>query len=150
MLAVMADNCSQDLTIYAALFLQGVFCAQFAQYANLNKRDSVWLKLFVAGLALLTMLKTLQVAYAFSSQLPKSCLHFGSPRAVNWLQNVTLAGNTGAACSLWVRNWVPELNPIFDALIGIVVQYFFCRRLWVGVCIFAKYHRLIPFTSNIP
>jgi hypothetical protein len=69
MLAAMADNCSQDLTIYAALFLQGVFCAKFAQYANLNKRDSVWLKLFVAGLALLTMLKTPQVSYAFFSQL---------------------------------------------------------------------------------
>ncbi|KAJ7884089.1 hypothetical protein B0H14DRAFT_3432503 [Mycena olivaceomarginata] len=57
-----------DLTIYAALYLQGVLCGQFAQYTNLNKRDSVWLKLFVAGLALLTMLKMLQVS------------------AVNWLQ----------------------------------------------------------------
>jgi hypothetical protein len=27
---------------------------------TLNKRDSVWMKLFVAGLALLTTLKTLQ------------------------------------------------------------------------------------------
>ncbi|KAJ6553033.1 hypothetical protein B0H19DRAFT_1072517 [Mycena capillaripes] len=101
-----------DLTIYAALFLQGVLCAQFAQYTNVNKRDSVRLKLFVAGLALSTILKTLQVS------------------AVKWLQNVTLAGNTEAAGNLWVRNWVPKLNPIFDALIGIVVQSFFCRRLW--------------------
>ncbi|KAJ7347590.1 hypothetical protein DFH08DRAFT_960891 [Mycena albidolilacea] len=101
-----------DLTIYAALYLQGVLCGQFAQYTNLNKRDSVWLKIFVAGLALFTMLKMLQVS------------------AVNWLQNVTLAGNTGAASSLWVRHWVPKLNPIFDAVIGIIVQSFFCRRLW--------------------
>ncbi|KAF8203508.1 hypothetical protein K438DRAFT_1964985 [Mycena galopus ATCC 62051] len=101
-----------DLTIYAALFLQGVLCAQFAKYTNVNKRDSVWLKLFVAGLALLTALKMLQVS------------------TVKWLQNVTLAGNPEAACKLWVRNWVPKLNPIFEAVVGIIVQIFFCRRLW--------------------
>ncbi|KAJ7360783.1 hypothetical protein DFH08DRAFT_951434 [Mycena albidolilacea] len=49
-----------DLAVCSCLFLQGVLCAQFANYMTLNKRDSVWMKLFVAGLALLTTLKTLQ------------------------------------------------------------------------------------------
>ncbi|KAJ7808773.1 hypothetical protein B0H14DRAFT_3151878 [Mycena olivaceomarginata] len=34
--------------------------AWFAHYLSLNKRDSIWMKLFVAGLVLLTTLKSLQ------------------------------------------------------------------------------------------
>jgi hypothetical protein len=43
---------TQDLAICADLFLQGVLCAQFAHYTDMNQRDSVLMKLFVAGLAL--------------------------------------------------------------------------------------------------
>jgi hypothetical protein len=56
---------SQDLVMGGDLFLQGVLCAQFARYTNMNQRDSVWMKIFVAGLALLTTLKTTQVMCAF-------------------------------------------------------------------------------------
>ncbi|KAJ6541516.1 hypothetical protein B0H19DRAFT_1239348 [Mycena capillaripes] len=101
-----------DLAISAALFLQGVLCAQFAHYTNVNKRDSVWLKLFVTGLAVLTTLKTIQVL------------------AVMWIQNVTLFENVEAASRLWATNWVPKLTPILEACIAIYVQMFFCRRLW--------------------
>jgi hypothetical protein len=55
---------SQDLSICADLLLQGVLCAQFAHYTGVNQRDSVLMKLFVAGLALLTTLKTVQVLCA--------------------------------------------------------------------------------------
>ncbi|KAJ6541486.1 hypothetical protein B0H19DRAFT_1268480 [Mycena capillaripes] len=101
-----------NLTISAVLFLQGVLCAQFAYYTNVTKRDSVWLKLFVAGLAMLTTLKTIQVL------------------AVMWIQNVTLLHNLEAASSLWATHWVPKLSPIFETVTAIYVQSFFCRRLW--------------------
>jgi hypothetical protein len=51
---------AQDLAICAALFFQGILWTQFIRYMTANKRDSVLLKLFVAGLALLTTLKTVQ------------------------------------------------------------------------------------------
>ncbi|KAJ6541501.1 hypothetical protein B0H19DRAFT_1173374 [Mycena capillaripes] len=101
-----------DLTISAVLVLQGVLCGQFAYYTNVNKRDSVWLKLFVASLALLTTLKTIQAL------------------AVMWIQNVTLLHNVEAASRLWATYWVPKLNPIFESITTIYVQSFFCRRLW--------------------
>ncbi|KAJ6541461.1 hypothetical protein B0H19DRAFT_315954 [Mycena capillaripes] len=101
-----------DLTVSAVLFLQGVLCAQFAHYTHVNKRDSVWLKIFVASLALLTTLKTIQAL------------------AVMWIQNVTLFHNVHAASSLWATCWVPKLSPVFESVTAIYVQSFFCRRLW--------------------
>ncbi|KAJ7820262.1 hypothetical protein B0H14DRAFT_3736137 [Mycena olivaceomarginata] len=38
-----------DLGVCFSLFLQGVLCAQFAHYTSRNKRDLIWIKLFVAG-----------------------------------------------------------------------------------------------------
>ncbi|KAJ6541508.1 hypothetical protein B0H19DRAFT_316523 [Mycena capillaripes] len=101
-----------DLSISVVLFLQGVLCGQFAYYTNVNKRDSVGLKLFVTGLALLTTLKTIQAL------------------AVMWIQNVTLFQNVEAASYLWATYWVPELSPVFESVTAIYVQSFFCRRLW--------------------
>ncbi|KAJ6541497.1 hypothetical protein B0H19DRAFT_1268489 [Mycena capillaripes] len=101
-----------DLSISVILFLQGVLCGQFAYYTNVNKRDSVWLKLFVTGLALLTTLKTIQVLVFM------------------WVQNVTLFHNLEAASILWATYWVPELSPVFESVTVIYVQSFFCRRLW--------------------
>ncbi|KAJ7762861.1 hypothetical protein B0H14DRAFT_2972635 [Mycena olivaceomarginata] len=100
-----------DLAISAAVFLQGVLCAQFAHYTNVNTRDGLWLKLFVTGLALLTTLKTVQVL------------------GVMWMQNVTLFEDSGAVFRLWATHWVPKLSPILEALIAVYVQGFFCRRL---------------------
>ncbi|KAJ7846507.1 hypothetical protein B0H14DRAFT_3454404 [Mycena olivaceomarginata] len=39
-----------DIGVCFSLFLQGVLCIQFAHYTSRNKRDSIWMKLFVAGL----------------------------------------------------------------------------------------------------
>ncbi|KAJ6469283.1 hypothetical protein C8R45DRAFT_1078637 [Mycena sanguinolenta] len=47
-----------DLAICFTLFLQGVLCSQFALYMGSTKRDSLQIKLFVAGLALLAKLKS--------------------------------------------------------------------------------------------
>ncbi|KAJ6462220.1 hypothetical protein C8R45DRAFT_1080748 [Mycena sanguinolenta] len=101
-----------DLAISANVFLQGVLCAQFAHYTNVNTRDPLWLKLFVTGLALLTTLKTIQVL------------------GVMWIQNVTQFGNPGAAFRLWTTHWAPKFTPILEVLTAVYVQSFFCRRLW--------------------
>ncbi|KAJ7936929.1 hypothetical protein B0H13DRAFT_1946207 [Mycena leptocephala] len=101
-----------DLVMGADLFLQGVLCAQFAHYTNVNQRDSVWMKLFVAGLALLTTLKTIQVI------------------AMIWIQNVTLFEYLEPIHNLWITKWLSQMNLILEAAIAFYVQIFFCHRLW--------------------
>ncbi|KAJ7725720.1 hypothetical protein B0H16DRAFT_1698277 [Mycena metata] len=103
---------SQDLTLGADLFLQGVLCAQFAHYTNVNQRDSVWMKLFVAGLALLTTLKTIQVLAMIS------------------IQNVVLFESPGATHDVGSRKWLGLMNLILEAGVAFYVQLFFCHRLW--------------------
>ncbi|KAJ7854509.1 hypothetical protein B0H14DRAFT_2756177 [Mycena olivaceomarginata] len=101
-----------DLAISADVFLQGVLCAQFAHYTNVNTRDSLWLKLFVTGLALLTTLKTIQIL------------------GVMWMQDVNLVEDPGAASNLWATHWEPKLTPVLETFITVYVQSFFCHRLW--------------------
>ncbi|KAF8193200.1 hypothetical protein K438DRAFT_1969690 [Mycena galopus ATCC 62051] len=102
-----------DLAISSTLFLQGVLCAQFANYTNVNQRDSMRMKFFVAGLALLTTLKTLQSL------------------AIMWIQNVVLFEDLEAASTMWETHWVAKINLILEATVAFYVQVFFCRRLWV-------------------
>ncbi|KAF8193122.1 hypothetical protein K438DRAFT_1969608 [Mycena galopus ATCC 62051] len=102
-----------DLAISSTLFLQGVLCAQFANYTNVNQRDSMRMKFFVAGLALLTTLKTLQSL------------------AIMWIQDVVLFEDLEAASIMWETYWVSKINLILEATVAFYVQLFFCRRLWV-------------------
>ncbi|KAF7350134.1 hypothetical protein MVEN_01315700 [Mycena venus] len=96
---------------FADVFLQGVLCAQFAHYTNVNEQDSGLMKLFVAGLALLTALKSIQVL------------------AIMWIQTVTLVENLAAISHLWHAQWI--MNSVLpEALIVFYVQMFFCHRLW--------------------
>ncbi|KAJ7314617.1 hypothetical protein DFH08DRAFT_1041221 [Mycena albidolilacea] len=90
----------------------GVLCAQFAHYLSLNKRDSIWMKLFVAGLALMTTLKTLQSL------------------AIMWIQNVTTFGDLEAGSNIWQKHWVWKVTILLEAATAFYVQLFFCRRLW--------------------
>ncbi|KAJ7666494.1 hypothetical protein B0H14DRAFT_2658317 [Mycena olivaceomarginata] len=80
---------------------------------TLNKRDSVWMKLFVAGLALLTTLKTLQSLM------------------IMWIQNVTMFGDLEAGSNLWRKHWVWKTIQILEAATAFYVQMFFGRRLWL-------------------
>ncbi|KAJ7715802.1 hypothetical protein B0H16DRAFT_495762 [Mycena metata] len=102
----------QDLKMGVDLFLQGVLCAQFAHYTNVNQQDSIWMRLFVVGLALLTTLKTLQVLGMVSTQ------------------NVALFQSPGAAPN-FVNMWLSQMNLILEAGVAFYVQLFFCHRLWV-------------------
>ncbi|KAJ7360804.1 hypothetical protein DFH08DRAFT_359525 [Mycena albidolilacea] len=101
-----------DLAVCSCLFLQGVLCTQFANYMTLNKRDTIRMKLFVAGLALLTTLKSLQSL------------------AIMWIQNVILFGDAEAGSNIWVTHWVWRITLILEATTAFYVQMFFCRRLW--------------------
>ncbi|KAF7367703.1 hypothetical protein MSAN_00834100 [Mycena sanguinolenta] len=103
-----------DLAICVSLFFQGVLCAQFAHYMTLSKRDSIWLKLFVTGLAVLSVARCCQ------------CL------AIMWMQNVTLFPSVEAASTLWLRHWVPKSNIMLEATGALYVQIFFSRRLWAS------------------
>ncbi|KAJ7314619.1 hypothetical protein DFH08DRAFT_895085 [Mycena albidolilacea] len=101
-----------DLAVSLCLFLQGVLCAQFVHYMSLNKRDSIWMKLFVAGLALMTTLKSLQSL------------------AIMWIQNVTMFEDREAGSNIWHKHWVWEITFMLEAVPAFYVQMFFCRRLW--------------------
>ncbi|KAJ6469312.1 hypothetical protein C8R45DRAFT_1105178 [Mycena sanguinolenta] len=104
-----------DLAICFTMFLQGVLCSQFTHYLGSTRRDSLQIKLFVAGLALLTTLKTSQSL------------------AIMWLQNVTLFGNVKVASSLWHTSWYSRLTVVLKPTVGFYVQMFFCYRLWASV-----------------
>ncbi|KAJ6600985.1 hypothetical protein DFH09DRAFT_1126404 [Mycena vulgaris] len=94
------------------VFLQGVLCAQFAHYTSRTKGDTVALKLFVAGLVVLTTLRTAQAL------------------GVMWVQNVVLFENLAAASRMWFTSWLEEINLILEAVIAFYVQVFLCHRLW--------------------
>ncbi|KAJ7726236.1 hypothetical protein B0H16DRAFT_1780661 [Mycena metata] len=102
----------QGLPMGADLFLQGVLCAQFAHYTNVNHQDSVWMKLFVVGLALLTTLKTLQVLAMISTQ------------------NIILFESPGATQNMGSMEGLEQTNLILEAGVAFYVQLFFCHRLW--------------------
>ncbi|KAF8132125.1 hypothetical protein K438DRAFT_1998683 [Mycena galopus ATCC 62051] len=95
-----------DLAICFALFLQGVVCSQLAHYMILKKRDSWRMKLFVAGLAVLTTVKSMQ------------CL------AIIWKQTVEPFVDLEAT-------WIVNINIILEATVAFYVQMFFSHRLWV-------------------
>ncbi|KAJ6462458.1 hypothetical protein C8R45DRAFT_1026833 [Mycena sanguinolenta] len=103
-----------DLGGSADLFLQGVLYAQLAHYSsNANVCDPVVIKLFVAGLAVLTTLKSIQTL------------------AVAWIGRASfLAGGFHALTEFWWTNWLPGVTIIFEAVITFYVQTFFCYRLW--------------------
>ncbi|KAJ7730135.1 hypothetical protein B0H16DRAFT_1893645 [Mycena metata] len=107
----------QDLTMGVDLFLQGVLCAQFAHYTNVNQRDSVCMKLFVAGLALFTTLKTIQVLAMIGIQ---DVVLFENPATTH-----SAGGRAGS------RKWLGQMNLILESGIAFYVQLFFCHRLWV-------------------
>ncbi|KAF7341936.1 hypothetical protein MSAN_02049600 [Mycena sanguinolenta] len=100
-----------NLASLAELFLQGVLCGQFARYTNVSKHDSGLMKLFVAGLGLLTTLKSIQVV------------------TIMTIQTVTLAQNLAAISHLWHAQWIMN-SVIPEAVIVFYVQMFFCHRLW--------------------
>ncbi|KAJ7255828.1 hypothetical protein B0H12DRAFT_1323127 [Mycena haematopus] len=105
-----------DFAACTAVFTQGILCSQFVWYMTESKRtsepESLLLKLFVGGLALLTTMKTVQAL------------------AMSWLQNCAMFENMAAADALFTTNWVFLTTLLTSAVISFYVQMFFCYRLW--------------------
>ncbi|KAJ6562613.1 hypothetical protein B0H19DRAFT_1145147 [Mycena capillaripes] len=102
-----------DLGICGDLLLQGVIFTQFAHYVALYKQDILLLRAFVAGLLVITTLKTVQ-------QL-----------ALLWMQNVLYFMDLDSALGAFQTAWFLQINVSFVALIVFYVQAFFVQRLWV-------------------
>ncbi|KAK7039711.1 hypothetical protein R3P38DRAFT_3349846 [Favolaschia claudopus] len=97
-----------DIGICADLFFQGILYTQFIHYTKICKRDSPWLKLFVAGLAFLTTLKSIQ---AMLNAMATDVIKFE---------------DLASASVLWRTHWLFHLTVIGSALLLFYVQLFFC------------------------
>ncbi|KAJ7488839.1 hypothetical protein FB451DRAFT_1521513 [Mycena latifolia] len=98
--------------ICADVLLQGILFAQFAHYMGLSRGDPLALKLFVAGLALLTTARSIQAL------------------AVMWVQNVIHFENVAVASTMWYNYWLDQISLTLEAIVGFYVQIFLCHRLW--------------------
>ncbi|KAH8804218.1 hypothetical protein DL96DRAFT_1766258 [Flagelloscypha sp. PMI_526] len=117
----MADADYQQLSIFvlgpwvigafADCLLQGLLLGQFTNYFRLYRDDRPFLKAIVAGLVILTCLKTIQ-----------SC-------AIVWVQNILLFNDQPGAINLYSTTWWESGNPLMVAFIGLYVQAYFLYRL---------------------
>ncbi|KAJ7578699.1 hypothetical protein C8J56DRAFT_835693 [Mycena floridula] len=98
---------------YAEVFLTGILCCQFVHYWQWYKDDHLRMKLFVGGLALLSILKSIQ---SF---------------ALIWIMLILTFTDLNGAILLNYTTWWQSGNPLMVALIGLYVQAFFCHRLYV-------------------
>ncbi|KIY67003.1 hypothetical protein CYLTODRAFT_491020 [Cylindrobasidium torrendii FP15055 ss-10] len=98
---------------YMDVFLQGVLFCQFQHYWDWYRDDKVWFKMGVAGLMLLTTLKTIQ---SF---------------ALIWIQSIEFVNDIDAAINLNYTVWWQTYNSLFVAIIGLYVQMYFSYRLLV-------------------
>ncbi|KAJ6511397.1 hypothetical protein C8R47DRAFT_733184 [Mycena vitilis] len=95
------------------IFLQGVLTCQLFNYFSWYKEDTKTLRYYVAGLALISVLKTAQ--------------SFG----IIWMQGIIFIGDLDGAILLNYTTWWQSGNPMMVAAFDIYVQSYFCYRLWV-------------------
>ncbi|KAJ6619269.1 hypothetical protein B0H10DRAFT_2163983 [Mycena sp. CBHHK59/15] len=108
------------------LLLQGVLSSQFVNYFTWYSDDMRSLRLVVAVLALLTVLKSIQVF------------------AIIWVMFIASFGDFQEAISLNFTTWWQSGNPLMVALIGLYVQCYFCFRLYV---ISKKWYVVAPIAT---
>ncbi|KAJ6517291.1 hypothetical protein C8R47DRAFT_1205526 [Mycena vitilis] len=90
----------------------GVLCCQFVNYFTWYRDDKRGLKAAVAGLCLLTILKTIQVF------------------VIIWTHAVVHFDDLQGAIQLNFSTWWEAGNPLMVAVIGFYVQSYFCYRLY--------------------
>ncbi|KAJ7579561.1 hypothetical protein C8J56DRAFT_964434 [Mycena floridula] len=95
------------------VFLQGILMCQFAHYWSWYKEDRLFLKLMVAGLAILTILKSFQSI------------------AIVWIQNILHLGDVKGAVRLITTKWWQAGNPLIVATMCLYAQAFFLSRLYI-------------------
>ncbi|GLB44786.1 hypothetical protein LshimejAT787_1801230 [Lyophyllum shimeji] len=94
------------------IFLQGALCCQFITYFSCYKSDRIRLRLTVAGLALITMLKTV---HSF---------------AIVWIMLILHFKDLSGAIKLNYTAWWQTGDSMMVATIDLYVQIFFLHRLW--------------------
>ncbi|KAJ7868688.1 hypothetical protein B0H13DRAFT_2351262 [Mycena leptocephala] len=95
------------------IFLQGALCIQVCNYYSWYREDKRSLKAAVAGLCLLTSLKSMQTF------------------TIIWTQAIVLFGDLDSALRTGFSAWWQAGNPLMVAMIGFYVQTYFCYRLYV-------------------
>jgi len=95
------------------LLLQGILFGQFSEYLNSYPSDTIGTRLAVAGLVIITTLKS---AHTFGSTWILFVLHFK---------------DLDGAIALNYTAWWLTGSGLMVASIGIYVQIFFCHRLWI-------------------
>ncbi|KAF7360168.1 hypothetical protein MVEN_00745300 [Mycena venus] len=108
------------------LVLQGVLSSQFVNYYSYYSDDKGSLKIIVAILALLTVLKSI---HAF---------------AVLWINFIVYFGALQEAILLSYTTWYQAGTPLMVAIIGLYVQCYFCFRLWV---ITKRWYVVLPIAT---
>ncbi|KAJ7777846.1 hypothetical protein DFH07DRAFT_796361 [Mycena maculata] len=95
------------------LFLQGILCCQIFNYFSWYNEDNMTLRLFVGGLLVLSLLKSIQ---AF---------------AIIWIQSILFINNLDGAILLNYTAWWQAGNPMIVAAFDLYVQSYFMYRLFV-------------------
>ncbi|KAJ7481635.1 hypothetical protein FB451DRAFT_133186 [Mycena latifolia] len=95
------------------IFLQGIICCQIFNYFAWYKEDTRILRIYVGGLAILSVLKSAQ---AF---------------AIIWIQSIVYVGDIDGAILLNYTTWWQAGNPMIVAAFELYVQTYFCYRLYV-------------------
>ncbi|KAJ7704283.1 hypothetical protein B0H17DRAFT_1039134 [Mycena rosella] len=95
------------------IFLQGVLTCQIFNYYSWYHEDKLILHVYVGGLAILSVLKSVQ---AF---------------AIIWIQSILFIGDIDGAILLNYTSWIQAGNPMMVATFDLYVQTYFCYRLFV-------------------
>ncbi|KAJ7093993.1 hypothetical protein B0H15DRAFT_799026 [Mycena belliarum] len=95
------------------IFLQGVLTCQLFNYFSWYREDVRLLRIYVAGLAVLSIAKTAQ---AF---------------AIIWIQSILFINDVDGAVLLNYTTWWQSGNPLIVATYELYVQAYFCYRLYV-------------------
>ncbi|KAJ7666314.1 hypothetical protein B0H17DRAFT_1090122 [Mycena rosella] len=95
------------------IFLQGVLTCQIFSYYSWYHEDKLTLRVYVGGLAILSVLKSVQ---AF---------------AIIWIQSILFIGDIDGAILLNYTAWWQSGNPMMVATFDLYVQTYFCYRLLV-------------------
>ncbi|KAF8124258.1 hypothetical protein K438DRAFT_1893478, partial [Mycena galopus ATCC 62051] len=95
------------------IFLLGILSTQFVNYFSWYRDDKPALRIVVAFLALISLLKTI---HSF---------------AVVWINSIVYFGDLDGAILLNYTTWYQSGTPLMVAMCGFYVQSYFCFRLWV-------------------
>ncbi|KAJ7135442.1 hypothetical protein C8R43DRAFT_894181 [Mycena crocata] len=108
------------------IFLQGILSCQIFNYFSWYQEDKRTLQIYVGGLAILSVLKSIQ---AF---------------AIIWIQGIVYIDDIDGAINLNYTTWWQAGNPMIVAAFDLYVQSYFCYRLFV---ISKKWPVVVPIVA---